>query len=75
MPDYADRCLKALTPYEGALLPALSEQLRKMTGVEIKADDWRQEDLPLYLKMNFKLVDEQGELLAENRDLNQLKQQ
>ncbi|MBL1458116.1 MAG: ATP-dependent RNA helicase HrpA [Methylophaga sp.] len=74
VPDYADRCLKALTPYEGTLLPALSEQLRKMTGVEIKADDWRQEDLPLYLKMNFKLVDEQGELLAENRDLNQLKQ-
>ncbi|WP_300497953.1 ATP-dependent RNA helicase HrpA, partial [uncultured Methylophaga sp.] len=74
VPDYADRCLKTLTAYEGALLPALSEQLRKMTGVEIKPDDWRPEDLPLYLKMNFKLVNEQGELLAESRDLNQLKQ-
>jgi ATP-dependent helicase HrpA len=29
--------------------------------VEIKADDWRLEDLQLYLKMNFKLVDEQGQ--------------
>lgn len=45
-----------------------------MSGVEIKPDDWRLEDLPLYLKMNFKLVDEQGQLLAESRDLNQLKQ-
>ena len=74
VPDYADRCLKALTPYEGALLPALSEQLRKMTGVEIRPEDWRLEELPLYLKMNFKLVDEAGQLLAESRDLHQLKQ-
>ncbi len=75
VPDYADRCLKALTPYQGALLPALSEQLRKMTSVEIKQTDWRLDELPLYLQMNFKLIDEHGALLAESRDLTALKQQ
>ena len=74
VPKYADDCLHDLSPESGALLPALSERLRKLTGVEITASDWRLDELPLYLQMNFKLVDENGKLLAESRDLDELKQ-
>jgi ATP-dependent helicase HrpA len=74
VPKYADDCLKNMNAETGALLPALSEQLRKLTGVEIALSDWNTSDLPLYLQMNFRLIDEDGKLIAESRDLNQLKQ-
>ncbi|WP_430009608.1 ATP-dependent RNA helicase HrpA [Methylophaga lonarensis] len=74
VPQYADKCLQLLSPDSGALLPALSEQLRKLSGVEIPLTQWNTEELPLYLQMNFRLVDEQGKLLDESRDLHQLKQ-
>ncbi|MEC9314965.1 MAG: DUF3418 domain-containing protein, partial [Pseudomonadota bacterium] len=74
VPKYADDCLKDLSPESGALLPALSERLRKLTGIEIDEKDWRTDELPLYLQMNFRLVDDDGKLLDESRDLNRLKE-
>lgn len=73
VPQFADRALDLISPDQGALLPALSEALRKLTGVDIKPVDWRLEELPLYLQMNFRLVDETGKLLEQSRDLGQLK--
>ena len=73
VPQYADRALELMSPDQGALLPVLSDVLRKLTGVDIKPDDWRLEELPLYLQMNFRLVDENGKLLDESRDLAQFK--
>lgn len=75
VPNYADNCLKNMSPEMGPLLPALSEQLRKQTGVSIALSDWNLSELPNYLQMNFRLVDEEGKLLEESRDLNHLKQQ
>lgn len=74
VPHYADQCLQQLSPESGALLPALSEQLRKLTGVDVPVTQWNTDELPLYLQMNFRLVDEQGTLLDESRDLHELKQ-
>ncbi|MDH5357494.1 MAG: ATP-dependent RNA helicase HrpA [Gammaproteobacteria bacterium] len=74
VPKYADDCIKNISAESGALLPALSEQLRKLTGVEIPLSDWNISELPSYLQMNFRLIDEEGKLLAESRDLVQLKQ-
>jgi len=75
VPNFADNCLKNMSPEMGALLPALSEQLRKQTGVSIALSDWNLSELPNYLQMNFRLLDEQGNLLDEGRNLEQLKQQ
>jgi len=75
VPTYADNCLKVISAESGALLPALSEQLRKLTGVNIGLNDWNIADLPLYLQMNFRLIDDDGKQLDESRDLTQLKQQ
>ena len=75
VPNFADNCLKNMSPEMGALLPALSEQLRKQTGITIGLSDWNLSELPNYLQMNFRLVDEEGHLLEESRDLNYLKQQ
>ena len=74
VPNYADQCLQVLSEESGALLPALAEQLRKLTGVEIGLSDWNTSELPNYLQMNFRLVDESGKLLKESKDLVQLQQ-
>ncbi len=75
VPNFADKCLANMSADMGALLPVLSEQLRKLTGVEIAISDWNLSELPTYLQMNFRLLDEEGQLLDESRDLDYLKQQ
>ncbi len=74
VPTYADKCLQTLSAESGQLLPALSEQLRKLTGVDIKLSDWNVSELPDYLQMNFRLVDENDKLLEESKNLMQLQQ-
>lgn len=74
VPKFADDCLRNMSPDDGALLSVLSTQLRKLTTVDIAISDWNISELPNYLQMNFRLVDEQGQLLEESRDLTVLKQ-
>jgi ATP-dependent helicase HrpA len=74
VPTYADNCLRNMSPEDGDLLTALSRQLHKQTGVDIPVSAWNVADLPIYLQMNFRLVDDKGALLDESRDLTELKQ-
>ncbi len=74
VPTYADNCLKNMSPEDGDLLTALSRQLHRLSGIEIMHADWQLDELPNYLQMNFKLVDEHGTLLEQSRDLAELKQ-
>jgi ATP-dependent helicase HrpA len=74
VPTYADNCLKNMSVEDGALLPALSRQLHKLTGINIPLSAWDVTELPVYLQMNFRLVDENGALLDESRNLTELKQ-
>ncbi len=72
VPDFADACLNNLKADDGALLPALSHQLLRMTGVEIPADAWRPETLPPHLCMNFRVLGTDGRTLGQGRDLERL---
>lgn len=74
VPNYADNCLKNMSPESSALLPALSEQLQKQTGIDIPLSDWKLAELPNYLQMNFRVIDDDGKLLDESRDLVALQQ-
>ena len=71
-PNFADACLAALTPAEVPLTEALAKQLLRMTGVAVPADAWDEARLPDHLRMNFKVVDEAGKVVARGRDLRQL---
>jgi len=74
-PNYADALLQSLTPTDGPLLPAITYRLKRMSGVTIPDDAWELTELPMHLKMNFKILDDQGKLLSQNRSLALLKQQ
>ncbi len=56
-----------------ALTDALSNFIKKKTGLVVTADDWRLDELPPHLRMNFRVIDEAGQELASGRDLAELK--
>jgi ATP-dependent helicase HrpA len=67
------------TPTPHAPLPmlqdALAAFLAQRTGQVIPRDAWRPEALPQHLRMNFRILDDKGGVLAEGRDLEALRRQ
>ncbi|SHL34167.1 ATP-dependent helicase HrpA [Halomonas cupida] len=72
IPDWVDAALASLTPGEGGLREALGEFLRVKTGVRMHPDDWRLEQLEPHLIMNLRVVDHNGKVLGQGRDLREL---
>jgi ATP-dependent helicase HrpA len=75
VPDFVTAALEAMPPGQGLLTEGLAAFVRKRTGQEIPPDTWKEADLPVHLRMNFKVVDETGAELASGRDLAALKEQ
>ncbi|MGR9045251.1 MAG: ATP-dependent RNA helicase HrpA [Gammaproteobacteria bacterium] len=72
VPQTAKRCLEIEPDFKGSIFDWLGTRLRKLTGEAIPLTEWHPELLPAHLKMNFRIVDEQGKLLDYGRDLKQL---
>ena len=73
-PNYADALMQTLTAQDGKLLDAVTYRLKRMSGVTIPEDAWELSSIPAHLKMNFKVVSEDGKTLSQGRSLNVLKQ-
>ena len=73
-PNYADACLAAIEPSELTLQQAIAKQLLRMTGVRLSEDCWLNVELPAHLLMNFKILDEKNQVIAQGRDLVLLQQ-
>jgi len=73
-PDYAKTCMNVINPAEGSLLMQLSQQLKRMTGVDIGITAWELDKLPIHLQMNFNIIDEKNRVLQSARDLSRLQQ-
>ncbi|MGH8601827.1 MAG: DUF3418 domain-containing protein, partial [Gammaproteobacteria bacterium] len=71
-PEFARACVEALSFGQGELLSALSEQLKRMTGVGVPADGWQLDRLPPHLHMLYQVVTPDGQVVAESRDLKAL---
>ena len=73
-PNYADACLADMSQVDkkGQFVPfldALTLKLKRMTGIEVAMEEWQLDSLPKHLRFNFKVLDEQGKLLKQGRDL------
>jgi ATP-dependent helicase HrpA len=75
VPQCVTAVMDVLEPGEGALLPALSGAIERKTGVQVPLDAWDVADLPPFLHMNFRVVDDEGRELAMGRDLPELRAQ
>ncbi|MBD1575654.1 ATP-dependent RNA helicase HrpA [Vibrio sp. S11_S32] len=77
-PNYADAFLSRVSSQEKAmelpLLDALEKELRRITGVEIKRENWQLEQIPDHLKVTFRAVDHRKRKLKEHSDLYELKE-
>ncbi|WP_245612802.1 ATP-dependent RNA helicase HrpA [Rheinheimera texasensis] len=73
-PNYADALLQSIQPDDGPLLSVVTQRLKRMSGVTIPDDAWELTELPAHLKMNFKVTDDKGAVIAQHRSLALLKQ-
>ncbi len=73
LPDYADTFIERHEFGAGSLVDTLVADVRTRTGLEIKAADFKHEQLAPHLLMNLRIVDEHGRQLGESRRLAQLK--
>ncbi|MBN1256419.1 MAG: ATP-dependent RNA helicase HrpA [Planctomycetes bacterium] len=73
VPDTVEACLVKLPHGEEPLPVALSKVLRKLKGVMIAPEEWRLDELPAFLRMNFKVVDKDGRILKTGRELQVLR--
>ncbi len=72
-PNYAKTLLGRLPAREGALLDGLEREMRRMGAPGLSREDWDLDRVPDHLKMTFRVVDEHGRKIAEDKDLEALK--
>jgi len=74
-PDFARAFTQAETPRDQTLAGVLAAYLKRITGVDIGAHDFAEIELPLHLRMRFRVDDEHGKTLSEGRDIDALREQ
>ncbi|MFC3989595.1 ATP-dependent RNA helicase HrpA [Actinoplanes siamensis] len=75
VPDWADAVLDRVPARRGPLPDAVGDELRRLTGTIVPRDAWRPDQVPEHLRMNFRIVNEVGEVVAEGRDLEVLRRE
>jgi ATP-dependent helicase HrpA len=68
VPDYASAIAQAMIFGDGDLFEAMTHQLLRMSGVRLDASELSQIQMDDHYRINIKLIDDQGLLVAENRD-------
>jgi ATP-dependent helicase HrpA len=74
VPETVKRCLEIEPDFKGLLQEWLSYRLRKLTGEAVPLNAWVLDGVTEHLKMNFRVIDDQGKLLDYGRDLKKLQQ-
>ncbi len=73
LPDYAAEFCESAPFAEGSLMDAVLKAVRDRTQLAVQRNDFKLEQLPPHLFMNFRVVDEHGRQLGAGRDLSSLK--
>ena len=74
VPDFIKAALARITFAEGSLPHALGRELLRMTGARVSDEAWAEaaQQVDSHLRMNIEVLDGQGKLLGEGRDLAEL---
>ena len=72
-PNHARAFLDAVSPGEEPLLEALERFLRSGTGVVVPREAWDWGKVPDHLRPTFRVLEEDGTVVAESKDLEALK--
>ncbi|MDQ1673236.1 MAG: ATP-dependent helicase HrpA, partial [Frankiaceae bacterium] len=74
-PQYARAVLDRVTPGQEPLLTAVPRALRAITGVDVPPEAWQLEKLPTHLRPTFRVLGDDGGVVASGKDLAALQQQ
>jgi len=69
VPDVVDGVLAVLEPDDTDLAVAMARVLKQQRGIVIQPADWGLERLEDFYRMNIRVVDDRGKLLAQGRDM------
>ncbi len=72
LPVAVDRIMDGLDLYQGSLYPALERIIVRQFQVTIHRMDWQLDNLPVHLRMRFRLCDEKGKILHCSRSFHDL---
>ncbi len=77
VPEFARALTQSISAEDkaAALLPFITRELKRMTGVEVTRDMWQEVQIPTHLLMNIRVVDENGKTLGAGRDLIKLQRE
>ncbi len=73
IPETVKECIQHIDIDASSITGNLTEYLFRRKGIEIKDEDWKQTELPEYLKMNIRVLDQDANVLGSGRNLRQLK--
>lgn len=68
-PDVVDAALSELSAEDSDLYAALSSVLKRQRGVQVSPSDWQPAQLEDFYRMNIRVVDAEGKLLGQGRDM------
>ena len=71
-PDVVDAALAEITAEDSDLCAALSQVLKRQRGVQVAPSDWQPGQLEDFYRMNIRVVDTEGKLLGQGRDMASL---
>lgn len=71
-PEFAEAAIARLPDRTTPLLPALAHALAGLAGVPIRADDFEVANLPVHMRMVFRIIDPKGKTVAQGRDLAEI---
>jgi len=69
-PDYAIAFLSKVSPDDGPLLETLEDELPLLSGDPLPRGNWQWERVPNHLRVTFRVVDDDGTILAAGKDLD-----
>ncbi|WP_148572143.1 ATP-dependent RNA helicase HrpA [Nocardioides caldifontis] len=72
-PNFAKEFLATVPPGREPLLDALERHLRSRTGVVVPREAWDWSKVPAHLRPTYRVVDEDGSLVSEGKELAALK--
>ena len=75
VPDVVDTLLEHITPDDRDLCAALSDVLKRQRSITVPVGEWGEERLEDFYRMNIRVVDERGKLLAQDRNMAHLVEQ
>jgi len=72
-PDAARKAANQMDFGQGVFEEAAAQALSKIAGLQIRADDFGQSELPDHLRLNLRVIDEYGKEVEAGRDLAQIR--